>query len=169
MNHFYRLLSASLLLALLGCQGPVFYRTRTYEVPSNAALWGEFSPGKLVRLKQDMFVDKDFKYGTTIDSDGIVQVGVGATERLSMEKYKANPKQWPQYTVIEQGTVLRCVKLEVVNQISVTTYHVLLAELRSGEHAGKIVNISPLLHSRANPEGLTALHPNPKYLEIIEQ
>ena len=170
MNRLvYRLLSVMLLLVFLGCQGPIFRQSRTYQIPDTSVLWGEFGRGKLVKLKRDLMISSGVKDGRVLEPDGQVEVADGVYRQLSIETYKANPKQWLQYTLVKGGTLLRCVKLTQVDYISVSKDYKLSAEILDGDLAGITVDLGSLVHTEANSEGLTTLHPNPKYLEIIEQ
>ncbi len=114
-------------------------------------------------------ISSGVKDGDVLYSDGHVEITDGVYEILRIETFKANPKQWPQYTLVKKDTLLRCVKLKRVDYISVATIDRLLAEILDGNFAGITVDLGRLVHSRMNSEGLDTLHPNPKYLEIVEQ
>jgi hypothetical protein len=164
-----RLLVSTLLLTVItGCMGPVFRHTRAYDVPADSVLWGEFGPGKVIRLRQDLLISGGGgDYGGTLTPGGKVEIAEGVYEQLSMETYKKNPSQWPQYDLVVQGTTLRCLKLGVFRRATVTTTYHLTAEILDGEHRGRKADLLFLLHMSNDDQGRSILVANPRFLEVL--
>jgi len=115
----------------------------------------------VVRLKEDSLMNDGALCGGYVHKS----LGKNQDQIIKIEMYKANPSHWPELSIVNQGTRLRCVKLERFFSFEFSAYRI-YAEILDGEFKGKVV---ALFGVNGDPGKKGSLRLNTAFFEHVQE